>query len=257
MRKISFIAAVLLAAASVRVSAGNTVISEAGLSLPDINIQAPQTKAAAAQGETRVNQWMTLRKIKVNEAAPEMNDTLVGIVQRGFNIDQAVKELNKNGFKASALQDNNGGYMVMVDVSGLDAADYAVVLARYYYITEVQVGKKVFGQLFDPPSSRSVSRNNMWLTLRKIKVNEAQQDMNDTLVGIVQRGFNIDQAVKELNENGFKASVMQDNNGGYMVMVDVSGLDAADYAIGLARYYYINEVQVGKKVFDRIFPDNK
>ncbi|MDD2805013.1 MAG: hypothetical protein PHV33_05625 [Elusimicrobiales bacterium] len=132
---------ILLSVSSLPAFAGESqVLSQAGLSLPAIEVPAPQAPKA--------NQWMTLRKITVNTAQPDMNDTLVGLVERGQNIDKVVEELNANGFKASALQDNQGGYMVFVDVKGLDAADYAVGLARYYYITEVKVGQRVHNQLF-------------------------------------------------------------------------------------------------------------
>ncbi len=140
MKNIPYIAAAILSFSTVlSASAENAVIGKAGLSLTEIQVPAPEAPKA--------NQWMTLRKITVNEAQPDMNDTLIGIV-RGLNIDAAVKELNANGFKASALQDNHGGYMVMVDVKGQNAADMAVGLARYYYIEEVKVGQAVHNQLF-------------------------------------------------------------------------------------------------------------
>lgn len=141
MKKTTVIAAALLSVSPVlsAYAADSSVLGAAGLSIAEIQAPAPEAPKA--------NQWMTLRKITVNEAQPDMNDTLVGIV-RGFDIDAAVKELNDNGFKAKALQDNHGGYMVFVDVSGQGAADMAVGLARYYYITEVKVGRKVHDQLF-------------------------------------------------------------------------------------------------------------
>ena len=248
MKNLSYIVAALIAvSAAIPSSALDTsVLGTAGMQLPSIEMPVPATP--------KNNMWMTLRKIKVNQAQPDMNDTLVGLVQHGQNIDTVVKELNDNGFKASASQDNSGGYMVMVDVTGLDAADYAIGLARYYYITEVQVGQKVHNQLFEVNNKSVGTKNNQWLTLRKIKMNTAMPDMNDTLIGLVQKGQDIDKAVKELNDFGFKASALQDNTGGYMVSVDVTGMDAADYAVGLARYYYITEVKVGQKVFNEIFP---
>jgi len=51
-------------------------------------------------------------------------------------------------FKVQAVQDGQGGYMVMADVSGQNAADQAVGLARYYYVTEVRVGQNVYNKLF-------------------------------------------------------------------------------------------------------------
>ena len=139
MKKIFLIIAAVMTVSAAQASAASAVLTDAGLSTADVKIPSPQAPKS--------NFWMTLRKVSLNEAQPDMNDTLVGIV-RGADIDKAVKELNDNGFKASAFQDNNGGYMVMVDVTGLNAADYAVGLARYYYITEVKVSRKVYNQLF-------------------------------------------------------------------------------------------------------------
>ena len=139
MKKLSFIIAGLLTASVIQAQAASSVLADAGLSAADVKTPAVQSPKS--------NFWMTLRKVTLNDAQPDMNDTLIGIV-RGADIDKAVKEINDNGFKAAAFQDNNGGYMVMVDVTGLNAADYAVGLARYYYITEVKVSRKVHAQLF-------------------------------------------------------------------------------------------------------------
>ncbi len=128
-------------------AAENRAISGAGLALPEVSVPSPAAPKS--------NQWMTLRKIAVNEAQPDMNDTLIGLVEHGQDIDKAVKELNDAGFKAAPYQDNLGGYMVLVDVTGLNAADYAVGLARYYYISQVKVGQRVFDQLFGLNRSRS------------------------------------------------------------------------------------------------------
>ncbi|MCX5792833.1 MAG: hypothetical protein NTY45_11570 [Elusimicrobia bacterium] len=137
----AFAAAVLSFSGNIPLSAaGTNALSSAGLSLTNIEVPAPVAP--------KNNQWLTLRKITVNTAQPDMNDTLVGLVKHGENIDKVVKELTEGGFKAQAVQDNSGGYLVLVDVTGLDAADYAVGLARYYYIAEVRVGQKVHNQLF-------------------------------------------------------------------------------------------------------------
>lgn len=142
MKKISYLAAAAISVfGALSASAGESqVLNSAGLSLPAIELPSPEAP--------KNSQWLTLRKITVNTAQSGMNDTLIGMVQHGENIDKVVKELNEAGFKAKPFQDNSGGYMVMVDVKGLDAADYAVGLARYYYITEVKVGQKVHNQLF-------------------------------------------------------------------------------------------------------------
>ncbi len=143
MNKISAVIAAAIfsvSAAAQAKAAESKAIEKAGLSLSGIEVPAPETP--------KNNQWLTLRKITVNEAQPDMDNMLVGLIKHGENIDNAVKELNANGFKAQAVQDNLGGYMVMVDVTGQDAADQAVGLARYYYVTEVKVSRKVHNQLF-------------------------------------------------------------------------------------------------------------
>ena len=141
MKNLSYIVATLIAISSITVTAAeNSVLDKAGMQLPSIEIPVPATP--------KNNNWLTLRKIKVNEAQPDMENTLVGMVDHGANIDTVVKELTEGGFKAEPVQDNLGGYMVMVDVTGLNAADYAVGLARYYYITEVKVSKNVHNVLF-------------------------------------------------------------------------------------------------------------
>jgi len=142
MKNFSFItAAIFSVSAIVSASAAQSqVLDKAGLTLPEIKVPAPEAP--------KNTQWLTLRKITVNTAQPDMNDTLVGMIKHGESIDKVVKELTEGGFKVQAVQDNFGGYMVLADVTGLDAADLAVGLARYYYVTEVKVGQKVHDQLF-------------------------------------------------------------------------------------------------------------
>jgi len=124
MNKISFIAAAMfsVSAISPAVAGDSLVLEKAGFSLSGMELPVPPAP--------KNNQWSTLKKIKVNEAQPDMEKNLVGMIRHGENIDKVVKELNGNGFKAAALQDNLGGYMVMVDVTGQDAADRAVA-ARF------------------------------------------------------------------------------------------------------------------------------
>lgn len=151
MKKLSYLAILLISASSLlpAAAAENGVLASAGLALPPVQAPLPKTP--------RSSQWLTLRKIHVNQAAPDMNGTLVGLVQHGTNIDTVVSELTQGGFRVQAAQDNNGGYLVMADVTGLNAADCAVGLARYYYITDVLVGQQVYNQLFGTPS-RSARR---------------------------------------------------------------------------------------------------
>ena len=142
MKKISFAVAAAISVFGVfSASAGESlVLGNAGLSLPSVEIPAP--------GIPKNNQWQTLKKIKLNTANPGMNDTLVGLIEHGQDAYAVTRELYQAGFKVKSYQDNSGGYMVFADVAGQDAADQAVGLARYYYITEVKVGQKVYDQLF-------------------------------------------------------------------------------------------------------------
>lgn len=143
MKNVPYIAAAVLISLSGAIGAGaaeNLAISRAGLSLAGIETPAPQTPKS--------NMWLTLRKIQVNTAAPEMNDTLVGLLDKNQDAYEAVRELTLAGFKVKSYQSNTGGYMVFADVTGEDAADWAIGLARYYYITEVRVGQKVYDRLF-------------------------------------------------------------------------------------------------------------
>ncbi len=146
MTKIAHIAAALsLSLSGALAAAENGAIAGAGLSLA--GVEAPP----AAQ---KSNMWMTLRKIQLNTADPGMNDTLVGLVDGNFDAYVAVRELTQAGFKVKSYQSNTGGYMVFADVTGEDAADWAIGLARYYYITEVRVGQKVYEKIF-PSRSKS------------------------------------------------------------------------------------------------------
>ncbi len=135
------IAALLLAVSVLPASAGESrVLGAAGLDLP----AAAEMPAPAAP---KSNQWNTLRKISVNTSS-DMNDAVIGMVRHGQDIDTVLSELAGAGFKVKACQDGLGGYMVFADVSGQDAADRAVGLARYYYITEVKVSRKVYNDIF-------------------------------------------------------------------------------------------------------------
>lgn len=142
MKKLSYAVAAAISVFGIfPASAGESlVLGNAGLSLPSVEIPSP--------GTPRNNQWQTLRKIKLNTAKPDMNDSLIGLIEHGQDAYAATRELYQAGFKVKSYQDNSGGYMVFADVTGQDAADQAVGLARYYYITEVKVGRKVYDQLF-------------------------------------------------------------------------------------------------------------
>ena len=105
--------------------------------------------APAAQ-RTNNQQNMALAKIKLNPYHPEMNDALIATLQPGLDVYAVVRELYQAGFKAQAYNDNQGYYYIGVDVRGEDAADQAIGLAKYYYVTKVYVGRKVYDAIFPP-----------------------------------------------------------------------------------------------------------
>ncbi|MCX5785710.1 MAG: hypothetical protein NTX59_08465 [Elusimicrobia bacterium] len=140
--------------AGILLLAANTAFAGdlSSITLNDINEQTLKTEIpipAAPAPDAKYNQQnMALAKIKLNEAQPDMNYTLVAKLKRGLDIDAVITELKEAGFKARACADGGNYYFVMVDASGIDAADAAIGLAKYYYVTEVQVGQKVYSSLF-------------------------------------------------------------------------------------------------------------
>lgn len=133
----------LLAAPLARAAELNT------LTMADIAASPAGIAAAAGPVEVKANTLpQALRKIRVNTADENMNDSLVGLLQGGLEIDWVLSDLASMGFKAKAYTAASGGYFVMVDVKGLDQSDYAIGLARVYYVTEVRVGRAVYGEIF-------------------------------------------------------------------------------------------------------------
>lgn len=120
------------------------------LSLVDILSKTPQAKSPSFEVENvKYNQQnIALRKIKVNEYQPDMDNTALLIVEKG-DINFYVEDLRANGFNATAYQDNNGYYFIAVDLTGTDVASQALGLAKYYYVKEVLVSRKVYNELFN------------------------------------------------------------------------------------------------------------
>ncbi len=248
MRLTAIIAAAFFSASGIASAAGfdqSKVLSSAGLTVPRMEIPSPQPPQRAL--------FSFSPKIRVNQAHFNMADTVVLTLDKKGDIGKAMKLLKGSGYKITNYTDTAGGRLVMADIKDSDGPEKARLLAKYDFITEVQVNQAVYSALAYNEAPKSPGNNQQNMALRKIKVNEAQPDMNDTLVGLIQHGQDIDTVVRELTEGGFKAYPCQDNHGGYMVMVDVKGLDAAGYALGLAKYYYVAEVLVGRKVYDRLF----
>ena len=107
--------------------------------------QAPKAVAL----KTNNQQNMALRKMRLNPR-PNTDDLLIGTLQKDLDIYAVVRELYEAGFKAQSLSDGHGYFYIAVDVAGVDAADRAIGLAKYYYVTEVFVGKKVYDAIFPP-----------------------------------------------------------------------------------------------------------
>ena len=146
MKKAPYITLTLLAAALTAAGAAeNKALGDIGLTPAAVEMPAPSA--------VKSNQWNTLRKISVNTANPGLNDTLVGIVDPAQDMYTAMRELYTAGFQVRPFHDGNRIY---VSVAGQDAADRAVGLARYYYVTEVRVGQQVYDGIFGAGSkSRS------------------------------------------------------------------------------------------------------
>lgn len=109
------------------------------------------------------------------------------------------------------------------------------------------------GEVVTPSEPVSRKANTLHQALRKIRVNAADENMNDALVGLLQGGLTAGWVLEDLASMGFRAKAYTNASGGYFVMVDVKGLDASDYAIGLARVYYVTEVRVGRAIYAEIF----
>ncbi len=133
----------LLAAPLARAAELNT------LTMADLTAAPATVEAPAAPAEAKANTLpQALRKIRVNAADDTMNDALVGLLRPGLDIDWVLRDLASMGFKAKALTNASGGYFVVADVKGPDASDYAMGLARIYYVTEVRVGRAVYEEIF-------------------------------------------------------------------------------------------------------------
>ena len=245
MKLLSVVAVVFFSVSPCRAGLDqNKALSSAGLTVSGIEIPSP---VIPQKGISSISP-----KIKVNEAQFDLPDTVFLTLNRQVDPNRSIKTLTDAGYKVSAYTSPSGRYMLMAEVRDVEGPAKAADLAKYDFVREVLVNQVVYSALSYKNAPKSAGAN-LNAAKRKIKVNEAQPDMNDTLIGLIQHGQDIDKVVKELTEGGFKVKAYQDNSGGYMVMADVTGLDAADYAIGLARYYYVTEVKVGQKIYNQLF----
>lgn len=102
-------------------------------------------RATAAAG---VRQDAALRKIRLNEYQPEDDSTVIVKLRKNMDGDSAIREIIRAGFRAQAYNDNLGGYYIVIDVTGNDAAAGAIALAQYPFVARVLVGRNVYTALF-------------------------------------------------------------------------------------------------------------
>ncbi|PIS47626.1 MAG: hypothetical protein COT17_02460 [Elusimicrobia bacterium CG08_land_8_20_14_0_20_51_18] len=121
---------------------------------------ALETEASDARFtvEPKYNQQnMALPKIKVNEFQPDMENTAILKIQKE-SVDFILKDLAKDGFDVKAYADNAGSYFIAVDLTGKDVADASLGLAKYYYVKEVLVSRKVYNELFQVSKTADKSK---------------------------------------------------------------------------------------------------
>jgi len=125
---------------------------------------------------------------------------------------------------------------------------------NYNYFIKEFYGNKQESIL--PKFSIESKYNQQNIALRKIKINEIQPDMDNSVILKLEKG-DIYFYIKDLQKDVFKATAYSDGSGFYFIMVDLTDKDVASEAIGLAKYYYVKEVLVSKKTYNEIFNVNK
>lgn len=174
-----------------RAEMGAGSFSEAFSAIPQ-----PQSPSFLVENGKYNQQNMALAKIKVNEVQPDMDNAAILILQKG-DINFYVSDLQKDGFKVSAYQDNSGYYFIIADLTGKNAASEALGLAKYYYVKEVRVGRKAYDELFSVKSSYAVRIGTI-----KGLMNYAPADITIDKVNWVIRGnLNLGFVWLEINHN--------------------------------------------------------
>ncbi|MDA8130622.1 MAG: hypothetical protein M0011_03850 [Elusimicrobia bacterium] len=101
------------------------------------------------RSEKKLNnqQNMALRKIKTGDMADDKIKVVISwdIDDNQF-IDIVFADLTKAGYKFKTVH-GTLPWTVIVDAAGMDAADTALGLAKYYYVTDVVVAKPVYDAL--------------------------------------------------------------------------------------------------------------
>ena len=197
MKFSSIIAVVLFSVPNITSAAGleqNKALSSAGLAVSGIEIPSP--------GIPQKGVFPIDPKIKANEAQFNMPDAIFLTLNRKVDINKSIKILSDAGYKVSAYTSRTGGYMLLAEVKDAEGPAKAADLAKYDFVREVLVNQVVYSALAYKAAPKSAGVNlpspgaNLNAAKRKIKVNQAQPDMNDTLIGLIQRDQNIDKVVK-------------------------------------------------------------
>lgn len=103
-----------------------------------------------------------------------------------------------------------------------------------------------------PGFKKDLKYNQQNIALSKIKINDIQPDMDNTVILKLQKG-DIDFYLNDLKKDGFRVSAYNDGMGFYFIMVNLESRDVASEAVGLAKYYYVKEVLVSRKTYNYLF----
>lgn len=118
-----------------------------------VNSGCSWTFSRSMNKKTNNQQNMALRKI--HEKAGVKDDELIARIAKGTDLATVAKELSEGGFKVEVTGGDAAGDLARVNVAGSDTAgkaSEAVGLAKYYYVTEVQVSKLIYETLFAVPN---------------------------------------------------------------------------------------------------------
>jgi hypothetical protein len=103
-----------------------------------------------------------------------------------------------------------------------------------------------------PSFSVESKYNQQNIALSKIKINEIDPDMDNSVILKLQKG-DINFYLNDLKKDGFDAQGYPDGSGFYFIMVNPEGRNVASEALGLAKYYYVKEVLVSRKTYNELF----
>lgn len=153
-----------------------------------LDIPTVQNDGFSVESGKYNQQNIALAKIKVNEIDPQSNESALLILKNG-DIDFYVKDLRKDGFKVEPYQDAHDFYFIIADFEGKDVASQALGLAKYYYVSEVRVGKKIYDELFSVKSAYSVRIGTIKGLMNHAPVNITLDKVNWLIRGNLNLGF--------------------------------------------------------------------